>query len=225
MYQWLTLFYRSLVALLSAKLLTLGIIQVYLILHSLIRNIVSVGMTKLAKFHIFAPTGRSNFKGNPALLWVIVVVSEKWGNRTGDVWAVGYYVAVFSWKASYPVPEFWVLRQQRKEWNDWVMSCTHEQSFIRLTSPVPGLFVLLAAKRTIEKDLRKNKSLQFKVESYSRNYKIPRRFAFSEVAHARHYSSILDTALAYSQHCLHRDDNTNKNTIIIWLRRICFRSL
>ena len=48
------------------------------------------------------------------------------------------------------------------------MSCTHEQSFIRLTSPVPGLFVLLAAKRTIEKDLRKNKSLQFKVESCSR---------------------------------------------------------
>ena len=36
---------RSLVALLSAKLLTLGIIQVYLILHSLIRNIGSVGMT------------------------------------------------------------------------------------------------------------------------------------------------------------------------------------
>ena len=35
---------------------------------------------------------------------------------------------------------------------------------------------------------------------------IPRRFAFSEVAHARHYSSILDTALAYSQHCLRRDD-------------------
>ena len=33
---------------------------------------------------------------------------------------------------------------------------------------MPGLFVLLAAKRTIEKDLRKNKSLQFKVESYSR---------------------------------------------------------
>jgi len=56
------------VALLSAKLLTLGIIQVYLILHSLIRNIGSVGMTKLAKFHIFAPTGRSNFKRNPAML-------------------------------------------------------------------------------------------------------------------------------------------------------------
>ena len=36
---------RSLVALLSAKLLTLGIIQVYLILHSLIRNIVSIEMT------------------------------------------------------------------------------------------------------------------------------------------------------------------------------------
>ena len=35
---------------------------------------------------------------------------------------------------------------------------------------------------------------------------IPRRFAFSEVAHARHYSSILDTALAYSQHCLQRND-------------------
>ena len=35
---------------------------------------------------------------------------------------------------------------------------------------------------------------------------IPRRFAFSEVAHARHYSSILDTALAYSQHWLRRDD-------------------
>ena len=41
---------------------------------------------------------------------------------------------------------------------------------------------------------------------------IPRRFAFSEVAHARHYSSILDTALAYSQHWLRRDDNTNKKT-------------
>ena len=40
---------RSLVALLSAKLLTLGIIQVYLILHSLIRNIGSVGMTKRIK--------------------------------------------------------------------------------------------------------------------------------------------------------------------------------
>ena len=39
---------------------------------------------------------------------------------------------------------------------------------------------------------------------------IPRRFAFSEVAHARHYSSILDTALAYSQHWLRRDDNANK---------------
>ena len=38
-----------LVALLSAKLLTLGIIQVYLILHSLIRNIGSVGMTILIK--------------------------------------------------------------------------------------------------------------------------------------------------------------------------------
>ena len=36
---------RFLVALLSAKLLTLGIIQVYLILHSLIRNIVSIEMT------------------------------------------------------------------------------------------------------------------------------------------------------------------------------------
>ena len=35
---------------------------------------------------------------------------------------------------------------------------------------------------------------------------IPRRYAFSEVAHARHYSSILDTALAYSQHCLCRND-------------------
>ena len=36
---------RSLVALLSVKLLKLGIIQVNLILHSLTRNIVSVGMT------------------------------------------------------------------------------------------------------------------------------------------------------------------------------------
>ena len=44
---------------------------------------------------------------------------------------------------------------------------------------------------------------------------IPRRFAFSEVAHARHYSSILDTALAYSQHCLRRDDSTNKKNTII----------
>ena len=41
---------RFLVALLSAKLLTLGIIQVYLILHSLIRNIVSVGMTSCGLF-------------------------------------------------------------------------------------------------------------------------------------------------------------------------------
>ena len=39
---------RSLVALLSVKLLTLGIIQVNLILHSLTRNIVSIGMTKQA---------------------------------------------------------------------------------------------------------------------------------------------------------------------------------
>ena len=39
-----------LVALLSAKLLTLGIIQVYLILHSLIRNIVSSGMTEYGGF-------------------------------------------------------------------------------------------------------------------------------------------------------------------------------
>ena len=44
---------------------------------------------------------------------------------------------------------------------------------------------------------------------------IPRRFAFSEVAHARHYSSILDTALAYSQHLLCRDDKTNKRKNII----------
>ncbi len=39
---------------------------------------------------------------------------------------------------------------------------------------------------------------------------IPRRFAFSEVAHARHYSSILDTALAYSQHWLRRDDKVRE---------------
>ena len=65
---------------------------------------------------------RSNFKNNPALLWVIVVVSEKWGNRTGDVWAVESLVVVNAWKASYPVPEFWALRQQRKEWSDWRMS-------------------------------------------------------------------------------------------------------
>ena len=50
---------------------------------------------------------RSNFKNNPALLRVIVVVSEKWGNRTGDVWAVESLVVVNAWKASYPVPEFW----------------------------------------------------------------------------------------------------------------------
>ena len=72
------------------------------------------GWQSTVVFHLFDTICRSNFKGNPALLWVIVVVSEKWGNRTGDVWAVGYYVAVFAWKASYPVPEFWVLRQQRK---------------------------------------------------------------------------------------------------------------
>ena len=35
---------------------------------------------------------------------------------------------------------------------------------------------------------------------------IPRRFTFSEVAHARHNSSKLDAALTYSQHCLCRDD-------------------
>ncbi len=34
--------------------------------------------------------------------------------------------------------------------------------------------------------------------------KIPRRFTFSEVAHARHNSSKLDSALTYSQHCLCR---------------------
>ena len=50
---------------------------------------------------------RSNFKNKPALLRVIVVVSEKWGNRTGDVWAVEGLVAVNAWRASYPVPEFW----------------------------------------------------------------------------------------------------------------------
>ena len=64
-----------LVAMLSAKLLTLGIIQVYLILHSLIRTIVSIGMTKLAKFYIFAPTGRTNFKRNPALLFYALAPS------------------------------------------------------------------------------------------------------------------------------------------------------
>ena len=78
---------------------------------------------------------------------IIVVVSEKWGNRTGNVWAVEGLVAVNAWKASYPVPEFWASRQQRKvyvnewkpslleflqrvqlklakgsEWSDWVMS-------------------------------------------------------------------------------------------------------
>ena len=39
---------------------------------------------------------------------------------------------------------------------------------------------------------------------------IPRRFAFSEVAHARHYSSIFDTALAYSQHCLRQNDKARE---------------
>ncbi len=34
---------------------------------------------------------------------------------------------------------------------------------------------------------------------------IPRRFTFSEVAHARHNSSKLDSALTYSQHCLCQD--------------------
>ncbi len=43
---------RSLVALLLVKLLTLGIIQVNLILHSLTRNIVSVGMTLLGQ-HLY----------------------------------------------------------------------------------------------------------------------------------------------------------------------------
>ncbi len=33
---------------------------------------------------------------------------------------------------------------------------------------------------------------------------IPRRFTFSEVAHARHNSGKLDSALTYSQHCLCR---------------------
>ena len=44
---------------------------------------------------------------------------------------------------------------------------------------------------------------------------IPRRFAFSEVAHARHYSSILDTALAYSQHCLCRNDKLRSVRVYI----------
>ena len=35
---------------------------------------------------------------------------------------------------------------------------------------------------------------------------IPRRFTFSEFAHARHNSSKLDSALTYSQHCLCRDE-------------------
>mgnify|MGYP003303804761 CR=1 FL=1 len=48
------------------------------------------------------------------------------------------------------------------------MSRTHEQSFIRLTRPVPGLFVLLAAKRTIKKELRTNTNQQLKVENYKR---------------------------------------------------------
>ena len=43
---------RFLVALLSVKLLTLGIIQVNLILHSLTRNIVSVGMTLTKEFWV-----------------------------------------------------------------------------------------------------------------------------------------------------------------------------
>ena len=46
---------------------------------------------------------------------------------------------------------------------------------------------------------------------------IPRRFAFSEVAHARHYSSIFDTALAYSQHCLCRNDKLRSVRVYIEL--------
>ena len=43
----------------------------------------------------------------------------------------------------------------------------------------------------------------------------PRRFTFSEVAHTRHNSSKLDSALTYSQHCLYRDDIADSTAIIL----------
>ena len=45
--------------------------------------------------------------------------------------------------------------------------------------------------------------------------KIPRRFTFSEVAHARHNSSKLDSALTYSQHSLCRGEHCWVNSYII----------
>ena len=60
-----------------------------------------------------------------------------------------YPVAVIAWIASYPIPLFAALRQQRQEKNDrGMMLATREQSFIRLVNFVPGLLVLLGAKRT-----------------------------------------------------------------------------
>ena len=45
--------------------------------------------------------------------------------------------------------------------------------------------------------------------------KIPRRFTFSEVAHARHNSSKLDSALTYSQQSLCRGEHCWVNSYII----------
>ena len=46
---------------------------------------------------------------------------------------------------------------------------------------------------------------------------IPRRFTFSEVAHTRHNSSKLDSALTYSQHRLCRDDIIGSISILLLL--------
>ena len=48
-------------------------------------------------------------------------------------------------------------------------------------------------------------------------FKIPRRSAFSEVAHARHNSSELDSALAYSQYSLCRNDKLRSVRVYIEL--------
>ena len=49
---------------------------------------------------------------------------------------------------------------------------------------------------------------------------IPRRFTFSEVAHARHNSSKLDSALTYSQHCLYLDDIAGPTSILLLLSKL-----
>ena len=169
-----------------------------------------------------------------------------------------WLVAVNTWKASYPVPEFWALRQQRKEWSDWRMSLwlVNKASFdwrdlcrdllltfqswkvrdrktwnrIKINSLRLRKLVKYLGGNLFKWVLNKNFNVfhpESKIDARrgwsQRTWEISyfaifwdffgqalnntsRHFAFSEVAHARHYSSILDTALAYSQHCLHRND-------------------